>query len=118
MPKKHGRSAAKVRARRKRWVDPDPKEKEIRELNRLMREELERAPDEDGEISGPLTVAVRYAVPQLLKDFSLDETHAHPFEMWLLAKLGDCFRDEGLDIPGYLAWREAGKQLAAVNAGS
>lgn len=70
-----------------------------------MRSELERAPDEDGEISGPLAVVAKYATPQMLKDFGLDETHVAPFEHWLMAKFGDVLRDP--DAAGYLAWRES-----------
>lgn len=99
------RRTEKVQQRRRRWVEPDENEKEIRELNRLMRSELERAPDEDGEIAGPLAVVAKYATPTLLKDFGLDAGHAAPLEHWLMAKFGDVLRQP--DIDGYLAWRQS-----------
>jgi hypothetical protein len=101
----HTRSKKKTEQRKARWFEPDPQERKVRELNRLMRRELERAPDEDGEISGPLAVVARYVTPQLLKDFDLDETHTAPMEHWLLAKFGDVLRNP--DVQGYLAWRES-----------
>jgi hypothetical protein len=94
-----------AKQRRERWHEPNPREKEIRELNRLMREELSKAHEDDGEIAGPLAVVARYATPQLLEDLGLSEEHVYPFEHWLMAKLGDVLRDP--DAAGYLAWRES-----------
>lgn len=100
---KRQRSKAKEQMRRQRWVDPTQEEKEIRELNRMMRHELERAPDEDGEISGPLAVVAKYATPQILAAYQLSEDHTKPFEQWLMAIFGDVLRYP--NIEGYLKWR-------------
>lgn len=101
-----------ARQRRKHWHDPSPQEAEIRELNRLMRSELERAPDDDGNVSGPLAVVARYVVPTLLNDFGLPEGETPALEHWLMAKFGDVLRDP--DIPGYLAWRDSCRRLTTT----
>jgi hypothetical protein len=70
----------------------------------MMREEITKSADQDGEVVGPLYVTVRHAVPILLKDFNLGPEHEYPFQHWLMAKFGDVLRDP--DPNGYLAWRE------------
>lgn len=100
------RHPARVTAREKRrqWHDPSPREALVRDLNRMMREEITKSAEESGEIVGPLYVTARYAVPIMLEDFGLGPEHEYPLQHWVLAKLGDVLRDP--EIQGYLAWRE------------
>jgi hypothetical protein len=95
-----------------RYLQPDATERVVQDLNHRLREELRERPPEDGVVSGPLAVAAHYAVPTLLADFDLDQSHTGTFGEWLTVKFGDVLRDP--DIDGYLTWREDCRERAAA----
>jgi hypothetical protein len=96
------------RTRRQRELlfrQPDFSERSVQEINRLTRQEIERAPEGDGLIAGPLAVAARYAAPQLVAQHGLDpDEHTEAVAHWLIGTLGEIIH--GFDPAAYLRWRE------------
>ena len=88
-----------------RFSQPDATEKHIQELNRLMRAEIARAPEEDGAITGPLTVAAKHIAPQIAKlhDLTPLDEHTVAIERWLIGVWGDQIHN--FDPEQYLRWR-------------
>lgn len=98
------------RGRRKHYNNPSAREKAIAEATKWVRKAAELSPDTDARLTLLLEAVTHYAVPVLLRDFSLEDEHTRPLETWITAKLGDVLRQP--DIDGYRAWRDS--SLAAV----
>jgi hypothetical protein len=83
---------------------PDFTEQRAQELNRLMRKAIQEAPEGDGLITGPLTVAARYGAAMLVEHHGLDaDEHAEAIAHWLTGTWGEAIH--GFDPSTYLAWR-------------
>jgi hypothetical protein len=88
-----------------RYQQPDYTERLAQELNALMRQAIHDAPEGDGLITGPLTVAARYASRHIVAEFSLDAgEHEKALEVWLVGLLGETIHTA--DLADYSEWRD------------
>lgn len=69
-----------------------------------MRQAISAAPEGDGLITGPLTVAAEYAAERLCEVHDLDaDEHVAAITHWLVPHMAEPVRD--FDLDAYKAWR-------------
>ena len=84
---------------------PDATEQNVQRLNRLMREEMSNAHEDEGAIYGPLAVAAQYAAEKLAEIHGLSDDESYAVKHWLVGRFGE--QIHAFDLSEFREWNHA-----------